>query len=149
MRNATGYLPMFFLPQTAEYALRATLHIASRHPESVRVTELSAAVNAPANYLSKTLNHLARAGVLTSTRGPSGGFRLTKDPSRVNLAEVVKVFIGGAPKRCLLGHGPCGTNRECSVHERWKPLSGQLDDFFRRTTLADLATVGPTTDSAS
>ncbi len=140
---------MFFLPQTAEYALRATLHIAARHPASVRVTELSAAVNAPANYLSKTLNHLARAGVLASTRGPNGGFRLTKDPSRVNIAEVVRVFVGGAPKRCLLGLGPCGTNPECAVHERWKPLSGQIDDFFRRTTLADLAAAGPTAGAES
>lgn len=139
---------MFFLPQTAEYALRATLHIAARHPESVRVADLSAAVKAPANYLAKTLNHLARAGVLVSTRGPSGGFRLTKEPSRVHLADVVKVFIGGAPKRCLLGHGPCGENPECTVHERWKPLSGQIDDFFRRTTLADIALAGPTAGRA-
>lgn len=129
---------MFILPQTAEYALRATLHIASRHPESVRVTELSAAVNAPANYLSKTLNHLARAGVLASTRGPAGGFRLRREPSRVSLAQVVDVFVGGAPRRCLIGHGPCGDNPHCTVHERWKPLARELDDFFRRTTLADV-----------
>ncbi len=142
---ATRLSPMFILPQTAEYALRATLHIASRHPESVRVSELSAAVNAPANYLSKTLNQLARAGVLASTRGPAGGFRLRREPSRVSLAQVVAVFVGGAPRRCLLGTGQCGTNPQCAVHERWKPLAGELDDFFRRTTLGDVVAGRPTT----
>lgn len=136
---------MFILPQTAEYALRATLHIAARHPEPVRVAQLSAAVNAPANYLSKTLNQLARAGVLASTRGPAGGFRLTESPERVSLARVIRVFVGGTRRHCLLGLGPCGSNKQCTVHERWKPLSSELDDFFRRTTLADLIPDGTTT----
>lgn len=136
---------MFILPQTAEYALRATLHIAARHPEPVRVAQLSAAVNAPTNYLSKTLNQLARAGVLASTRGPAGGFRLTQPPQRVSLARVVRVFVGRTRRHCLLGLGPCGTIPECSVHERWKPLSTELDDFFGHTTLADLLPAGSTT----
>ncbi|MEK6688644.1 MAG: Rrf2 family transcriptional regulator, partial [Gemmatimonadota bacterium] len=60
---------MVGLPQTAEYALRAVLHIASK-PDLVRVATLAEELDIPRNYLSKTLHQLARAGILQSTRGP-------------------------------------------------------------------------------
>src|SRR6188768_3085965 len=68
------------LSQTIEYALRASLHIARSHPNSVRVTEIADATDAPRNYLAKILGQLARAGLLESTRGPTGGFRFSSHP---------------------------------------------------------------------
>lgn len=127
------------LPHTAEYALRATLHIAARHPESVPVTELAAAVRAPRNYLSKTLGHLARAGILASSRGRSGGFRLAVDPRELSLARVIAAFSGTPARRCLLGHGPCGHDPQCAVHARWQPVVRRLESFLASTTIADLA----------
>lgn len=129
---------MLPLPQTTEYALRALLHIAARHPEPVRVVELAGVVKAPANYLSKTLHQLARAGLLQSTRGPLGGFRLTQDPTEVTLEEVIAVFTPTSGRRCLLGHGACGQNPACTVHERWAPVSARMRQFFATTTVADL-----------
>ena len=133
---------MIPLAHTAEYALRAVLEIARRHPQPVRVAVLasSPAVGAPANYLAKTLGQLARAGVLTSMRGPSGGFRLAEAPSRLTLARVVAVFQDQTQRRCLLGTGPCGAQPDCVVHARWKPLAVQVETFFRSTTVADLTT---------
>ena len=63
------------LPQTAEYAIRAVLHLA-RADDVVRVPDLAAAIHVPQNYLAKTMHHMARSGLLRSTRGPAGGFRL-------------------------------------------------------------------------
>ncbi len=133
---------MLPLPQTAEYALRAMLHIAARHPAPVRVVDLVEAVKAPANYLSKTLHQLARAGLLVSTRGPLGGFRLAEDPELVTLDRVVEVFAGPATQRCLLGHGRCGHNPGCTIHERWKPVAENMQAFFTTTTVADLVDRG-------
>lgn len=134
---------MFILPQTAEYALRAVLHLAARHPQPVRVAELASAVSAPANYLSKTLNQLAHAGILASSRGPAGGFRLTKAPADVTLEAVVAVFVGEGDRRCLIGHGRCGHNPQCTVHAHWKPVAIEVDAFFASTTLADLLPDAP------
>jgi Rrf2 family protein len=137
------------LPQTAEYALRATIyiagHAAERRGAAVRVGEIAAALGLPQNYLSKTLHQLARAGVLASTRGPTGGFRLGAPPERITLGHVVTVFAETHPRRCLLGTGPCGQNPECPVHARWKPVAAPVSEFFDRTTIADLVTdrVGP------
>lgn len=129
---------MLPLPQTAEYALRAMLHIAARHPAPVRVVDLVDVVKAPANYLSKTLHQLARAGLLLSTRGPLGGFRLAEAPDTVTLDRVIAVFAGSTEQRCLLGHGRCGQNPGCTIHERWKPVAAGMQEFFTTTTVADL-----------
>jgi Rrf2 family protein len=126
------------LSQTVEYALRATLYIAREPGRTVRVQEVADAVEAPQNYLSKILGALARSGILESTRGPSGGFRLAKDPADVSLADVVAQFENVDQRRCLLGNGICGQNPSCNAHARWAPIAERMDRFFDTTTLADL-----------
>ena len=126
------------LSQTVEYALRATLFVARSHPKSLPVTNIAEAVEAPRGYLAKILGELARYGVLESSRGPGGGFRLSKDPDRLALADVVQAIEGITPRRCLLGHGLCGNNPSCTAHTRWSPIANEMDAFFGKTTLADL-----------
>lgn len=126
------------LSQTVEYALRATLHIARDYPHPMRVNDIADAIDAPRTYLAKILGELARAGVLDSTRGPAGGFRLVRDPAEVALSAVVTPLNGREERRCLLGHGKCGENPNCTAHLRWAPVAHELDAFFGKTTLADL-----------
>jgi Rrf2 family protein len=130
------------LPQTAEYALRATIHIAAaeeRAPGSlVRAGEVAEALGLPVNYLSKTLNQLARAGVLASSRGPAGGFRLAVPAERLSLARVAGVFTATLTGRCLLGTGPCGHDPDCPVHVRWRPVASRIEAYFADTTIADV-----------
>ena len=126
------------LSQTVEYALRATLYIARDPGRAVRVQEVADAVEAPRNYLAKILGLLAKSGILESTRGPSGGFRLAKDPADVSLADVVAEFELVDQRRCLLGHGVCGQNPSCTAHQRWAPIAQSMDRFFDHTTLEDL-----------
>jgi Rrf2 family nitric oxide-sensitive transcriptional repressor len=126
------------LSQTVEYALRAALHIAREHPLWMRVTDVAEAIDAPKGYLAKILGDLARAGVLESSRGATGGFRLGSAPERLTLSDVVAAIEGAQERQCLLGHGKCGDNPGCTAHARWAPVAGQMDDFFGKTTLADL-----------
>ena len=126
------------LSQTVEYALRASLYIARRHPQPMRVSDIAAAVDAPRGYLAKILGDLARAGVLESSRGPAGGFRLKDPPDQLALSDVVSAIDGREARRCLLGHGKCGENPTCTAHTRWAPIANDMDAFFGKTTLADL-----------
>src|SRR5829696_86185 len=126
------------LSQTVEYALRATLYIAREPSRSMRVNEIADAVDAPRNYLAKILGQLARAGILDSTRGPAGGFRLGSRPRDVALSDVVAVFESTDERRCLLGHGRCGENPSCTAHTQWAPIAQSMDGFFSHTTIADL-----------
>jgi Rrf2 family protein len=123
----------------AEYALQATLYLAEiEQAEPVSVTELAEVLGAPRNYLSKILGALARGGVLTSLRGPTGGFQLAVRPEELKLAAVVGLFDPPPGRRCLLGLGQCSDTNPCTAHPLWKGIAKQIDGFFRRTTVADL-----------
>lgn len=123
---------------TIEYALRAFLYIARQAPHTVRLREVAREVEAPPRYLAKLLAELVRADYLRSTRGPTGGYRLAPRSRPASLADIAAVFDSVNPPRCLLGHGLCGHNPQCTVHERWAPLSIAMHDFLARTTVADL-----------
>jgi len=129
------------LSHTAEYALRAVLYLA-RQPagERIRVDEIATALGLPANYLSKTLQALARTGVLASTRGPRGGFALAVPATSLTLREVVGPFDRPVDeRRCLLGNSVCSDRTACGAHDKWKATAEQVAQFFRTTVVADLA----------
>jgi Rrf2 family protein len=128
------------LSQTAEYALRAVLYLAERADDrTVRVGEMAQALRIPRNYLSKILHRLARAGVLTSTRGKTGGFQLAVPADRLRLSEIVAPFDRiDERRRCLLGRPQCNDRTACAAHSRWKDVADTVATFFRETTVAEL-----------
>lgn len=134
------------LSQTAEYALRAVLHLAQHSSHRpVRVGEMATALRIPHNYLSKILHQLARAGVLLSLRGKAGGFRLAVPPDRLPLSAVVMPFDRvDDRRRCLLGRPQCSDRTACAAHTRWKEVADTVAQFFRDTTVADLLEHGAT-----
>lgn len=81
------------MTQAADYALQATIYLARRQEgERVTAAYIAEALAIPRNYLSKILYALAQAGVLDSTRGPRGGFRLGMKPGDISLARVIEPF---------------------------------------------------------
>lgn len=94
----------------------------------------------PANYLSKILLSLRNAGLLATTRGSGGGYRLEKHPEEIHLIDVVEVF--DAPKAkppCLLGEGECSDEHACSAHLAWRDVRATYIRFLESTTLADIS----------
>lgn len=130
------------LSQTAEYALRTVLYMAEHAAAApFRVAELAAELRIPRNYLSKTMHLLARQGVLTSSRGKSGGFRLARPASQLRLLDVIRPFDHlEARRQCLLGRPSCSDATPCAAHARWKDLADRTTAFFRDTTVADITT---------
>lgn len=127
------------LSQTAEYALRAVLHIAEFGADRpVAVGDIAQALDVPRNYLSKTLHQLSRAGVVTSTFGPGGGFQLGTSADEMTLDAIIAPFDAAAERHCLLGRTRCRDSEPCSAHGRWKPIADQIQSFFATTTVADL-----------
>jgi Rrf2 family protein len=128
------------LSQTAEYALRAVLYLADRADDrAAPVDELAARLGAPRNYLSKTLHRLAREGVLESTRGKGGGFRLGMPPDDLPLLRVIAPFDAmSGTRRCLLGRSQCSDRNPCPAHHHWRAVSEQVTAFFRDRTVGDL-----------
>ena len=127
------------LSQTAEHALRAVLYLAQREDELVRVGDIAEALSIPRNYLSKILHLLAREGVLASTRGKAGGFRLAVPAQRLSLISILEHFDRFDDRRqCLLGRPTCSDRTACAAHSKWKGTAEQVAGFFRDTTVSDL-----------
>jgi Rrf2 family protein len=94
-----------------EWALHTCLNLSWSDGEPMATARLAAFYDLPAAYLNKQLQALTRAGILTSTPGPKGGFRLARPPERITLLDVV-VAVDGSDEafRCLqiLRNGPSG-----------------------------------------
>jgi len=128
------------LSSTSDYAVRAILVLAQAEPGSpMRADEVARATGSPANYLGKTLNALAKAGIVTSARGPLGGFTLAHPAHELTLARIVDCFDDTRPNpRCLLGTRPCDARHPCRAHERWTAVQKARHDALAGTTVADL-----------
>jgi Rrf2 family protein len=128
------------ISQTAEYALRAVLYLAQQgNGDPVPVETIAEELSMPRNYLSKTLHMLAKRGILTSARGPHGGFELAIPGSELSLFDVVAPFDDLERRgQCLLGRPECNDQTPCAAHHRWKTLAESLSGFFRETTVEDL-----------
>ena len=133
------------LSQTAEYALRAVVHLARYGTEGpVQATDLARATDVPENYLRKVLHELVRSGVLRSTRGKRGGFQLAVPADRLTLLQIVGRLDGmTGRRRCLLGRPECSDAAPCPMHRRWKATSEQISRFFGSTTVADVVADQP------
>jgi len=130
-----------FLTQTGEYALRATLHMASQ-PESLRVSasEMARDLVIPEKYLARVLAVLAREGVLESSRGVKGGFRLARPAAAIRLAEVIEPFESVLEHpQCLTRPGRCDPAEPCRAHAFWSEATSDVASFFRDTSLAKIA----------
>lgn len=128
------------LSSTSDYALRAILLLARRSAERpVRADEIARDTGAPPNYLAKTMNALAKAGIVSSARGPLGGFTLAIPANELTVARIVECFDEPhIHARCLLGTTPCDPNHPCTAHRRWTEVLAVRRDAYADTTVADL-----------
>lgn len=128
------------LSQTSEHAIRALLYLAQRPAgEVVPAERIARALGAPANYLAKTLNALARQGLVSSTRGPAGGFALRGAAEDITLAAVVEAFgEQRGPATCMLGDRPCSERTPCAAHVRWTAVQCAMRAPLHTTSIADL-----------
>ncbi len=126
------------LSQTIEYALRAMIHLASLPPQSTASSEVIAdRTRVPRGYLSKIMRDLVVAGLVTSQRGPSGGFTLARVAADISILDVVDAVD---PLRritkCPLGN-PAHLAL-CPLHRRLDDALGLLQASFRDTSLAEV-----------
>lgn len=133
------------LSTTSEYALRALVHLAQQPPgTAVLGRDLARATAAPANYLSKILLALGRAGLLETSRGAGGGYRLRRPAGEIFLIDVVEVFEGRRRKpTCLLFHDrECRDRGHCGAHQFWQQISMTCTGFLLTTSVAAIAAAG-------
>ena len=130
---------------TSTHAIRALAHLAAREEEEATLgRELAAEVGVPAPYLAKVLATLARAGVLSASRGARGGYRLARPPAKIALVEIVEPIEGKRVRPgCLLRpEQPCREDGACSAHSAWATAKAAYLEFLEKTTLSDIREAG-------
>lgn len=128
------------ISRTAEYALRAVVHLAAGSGDnpSQTVGQIAASTRVPAGYLSKVLQSLSRSRLITSQRGLGGGFRLVKPAHETSIYEVIQAVDPLERIRdCPLGLDAHGTNL-CPLHKRLDDAMALIEEQFRSTTIAEL-----------
>lgn len=135
------------LSQTSSYAVRALVHLADVDDGTpTKVEDIARELDVPRNYLSKILHTLARAGFLSSMRGPGGGFTMAQAPSSIRLLDVIRHFEGRHGEHtCLMGNKQCQEDDPCAAHDRWAVVKSQVTTFLSDTTIFDLLASQPHT----
>ena len=81
------------IPAKADYAIRALLTLAASE-DSISAEHLAEEQGLPAKFLGAILSDLRRGGMVTSQRGPEGGFKLARDPDQIMIADILRVVSG-------------------------------------------------------
>jgi Rrf2 family protein len=90
-------------------------------------------------YLSKIVLQLKSAGIITSHRGAKGGYELAKEPSKINMLQVMNSLEGSdAMVECVGDAGLCAKSRRCPARSLWCKLEAQTAKLLEGTTLEDL-----------
>ncbi|NUO18888.1 Rrf2 family transcriptional regulator [bacterium] len=141
------------LSRPTTYAVRALLYLAKQDSAvPILAPTIAKEEHLPAPFLAKLLRTLAEAKILTSNRGPGGGYKLAKSPEQISLQDVSVLFDGlTLANECLLGYGRCSDTTPCPVHKLWGPRKTYMQEFLRETTIASLLSlessrVGPVID---
>ena len=127
------------LSNACQYAIRSVLYLAIHSDDKTRigVKKISEELETPQPFLAKLLQQLAKSDLVSSIKGPNGGFYLTKENADSSLWEVVKC-IDGTDKfdHCFLGLSKCSDENPCPVHFIVSPFKEKLLNDFRDKSIA-------------
>ncbi|MCC5940985.1 MAG: Rrf2 family transcriptional regulator [Balneolaceae bacterium] len=126
---------------SCHYGLQGILYIAmhSADDKNVDLKQIAVEQNIPKHFLSKILQQLVKNDLLISMKGPTGGFRLSRDPEDITLIEVIDAIDGlGVFNKCGIGFKQCNDANPCPIHDEYKKVRGQVEKLFRTKTLLEL-----------
>ncbi len=130
------------ISKASKYAINAAIYLALDTHEGKKLSakEIAEAIDVPVAFLAKLLQDLARKNVISSTKGPKGGFYLTKENRAQKLLIVLKEIEGLSKlKECMLGLKHCSNEKPCPIHFLAQPLKQALVDELGKHSIAEFA----------
>lgn len=127
------------LTTRGRYAVTAMLDLALHANERpVSLAEISERQTISLSYLEQLFSRLRHAQLVTSVRGPGGGYKLSRSKAAVNVAEIVDAVNESLDTTNCQGRGDCQGGNICLTHNLWEDLSQQIHSFLSDISLADL-----------
>jgi len=130
------------LTSRGRYAVMAMADLAQLNAERpISLTEISLRQGISISFLEQIFLKLKRSNLVQSSRGPSGGYLLTKSPEEIKLSSIIeavdeKVKTMGCKKESK--KGCTGKSIKCITHSLWDDLENHINNFFEKNTLKDI-----------
>jgi len=129
------------LTRAADYAVRVMIQLVAPPARGrVSLPALAQATGTPESFLSKVLQALARAGLINSQRGQSGGFRMTQRGRDASMRDVIEAIDGSICLNVCLVHGrSCPRKARCPAHPVWAKAQQAMLEVLSSASIAALA----------
>lgn len=130
------------LSKSCKYAIRATVFIASKAKENIKVgvKEIAQEIEAPVAFTGKILQILNKNKIVTSLKGPYGGFFCDETQLDLPILEVVKTIDGMSVfTDCVFGLHQCSDDHPCPMHFQYSKTRDKMHQSFATTSLRSLA----------
>ncbi|WOT06402.1 Fe-S cluster assembly transcriptional regulator IscR [Shewanella youngdeokensis] len=127
------------LTSKGRYAVTAMLDVAMHSTDGpVPLADISERQGISLSYLEQLFAKLRKNGLVSSVRGPGGGYRLGTDAGEISVGMVVRAVDESVDATRCQGKGNCQSGSRCLTHSLWGDLSSQISDFLNGISLAGL-----------
>ncbi len=129
------------LTTRGRYAVTAMLDLALHGDDGpVSLADISARQEISLSYLEQLFARLRQRNLVTSVRGPGGGYRLSRSGADIDIATIIDAVNESTDATNCSGKGVCQSGEICLTHHLWDDLSQQIQGFLSGVTLAALMT---------
>ncbi len=130
------------LSNATKYAITAVLYLTNNanKNEKIGAKQIAEELEIPAPFLAKTMQELTKKGIISSIKGPHGGFYLSKTNKEKTIFDII-ASIDNADKfnNCYLGQSECDESNPCVVHHLYAPFKNKLIKKLKTKTISEMA----------
>jgi Rrf2 family iron-sulfur cluster assembly transcriptional regulator len=138
------------LTSKGRYAVTAMLDLALHAEEGpITLAGISERQRISLSYLEQLFTRLRKRGLVSSTRGPGGGYMLSRSADEIAIADVVSAVDESVDATRCGGMANCQDGKRCLTHDLWSELSEQIHLFLSEITLGQLVSRGRARVAAS
>jgi FeS assembly SUF system regulator len=132
---------MIILSKLADYGVIVATHLAAFPGRQVTAVTIAAETRLPQATVAKILKALARAGLVTATRGANGGYRLARAPKEISIAEVVAAIDGDIGlTQCSVHVAECARTTYCPTRPHWAAINRAVGQALAAVSLDAMLT---------
>ncbi|MCM2680150.1 Fe-S cluster assembly transcriptional regulator IscR [Echinimonas agarilytica] len=127
------------LTSKGRYAVTAMLDVALHSEQGpVPLADISERQEISLSYLEQLFSRLRKGGLVSSVRGPGGGYRLGKAPQDISVGMVISAVDESIDAMRCQGKGDCQSGTRCLTHNLWLGLSERIEAFLGGISLGEL-----------
>jgi len=127
------------LTTKGRFAVTAMVDLAMRQSRGpVTLAAISERQHISLSYLEQLFGRLRRRELVTSVRGPGGGYNLAREAERITVSEMIAAVDEAIDATQCAGRENCHEDKRCMTHDLWSTLNFKMNEYLSSVTLADL-----------